>query len=172
MKKILILLLIFSSITCSSQNHLTFLDYPITGSLEEFVKVLENKGFKKTYNHGWFKKMKTKYLRGSFWQFPDCDIVVRQPKKYNNVTSVYVHPHSNFLLLNDLLYALDRKYGEHQEQYSNSDINIRNYYWSMPEGSITIFATTTYGQNFDIVYRDFTEVNILERYSELIDDDL
>ena len=33
-------------------------------------------------------------------------------------------------------------------------------------------SDTTYGQAFDIVYRDYTEVRMLNDYSDAIDDDL
>lgn len=172
MRHILISLLLSVAIACHAQNHLRFLGCPIDGDMKTFVAKMESKGLETAAHRSWFKGMKTKFLQGSFWNFPNCDIVVRQPKKYNNVTSVYIHPHSNFLLLNDLINVLDNKYGMHTVQYSNSDVNAMNYVWNLQEGCILIYATTTYGQAFDIVYRDYTEVRMLNDYSDAIDDDL
>ena len=47
-----------------------------------------------------------------------------------------------------------------------------NYVWNIPEGCILIYATTTYGQAFDIMYRDYTEVRMLKAYADVIDDEL
>ena len=88
------------------------------------------------------------------------------------VSSVYIHPHSNFLLLNDLISVLDEKYGQHTVQYPISDVNAMNYVWNIPEGCILIYAATTYGQAFDIMYRDYTEVRMLKAYADVIDDEL
>ena len=174
MKRCLIVLFVFlsSALQAISQNHLCFLGQPITGNMKNFVVQMESKGLGRGYSKGWFKGMRTKYLRGNFWRFPDCDIVVRGPKKMKDATSVYVHPHNNFLLLNDLVESLDDRYGTHEVQYSNADINAMNYVWSMPEGCITIYASTTYGQVFDIVYRDHVEVRLLNVSASMIDDDL
>lgn len=87
-----------------------FLGCPIAGDMKTFVDKMKSKGLATAVRRSWFKGMKTKFLNGSFGNLPNCDIVVRQPKKYNDVTSVYIHPHSNFLLLNDLISVLDEKY--------------------------------------------------------------
>lgn len=131
-----LIVFLFVVITCRAGGYLYFLNTPITGSMKEFVGKLKAKGLEHVDNKGWFKGFKTAYLRGDFWQFPDCDIVVRQPKKHQNVTSVYIHPHSNFLLLNDMLEVLDSKYGAHATLISNFDVNSVNYVWQMPEGNI------------------------------------
>lgn len=172
MKHIIIFLLLSMAVICHAQDHLRFLGCPITGDMKTFVDQMKSKGLATAVHRSWFKGMKTKFLNGSFWNFPDCDIVVRQPKKYNNVTSVYIHPHSNFLLLNDLISVLDDKYGQHTVQYPTSDVNAMNYVWNIPEGCVLIYATTTYGQAFDIMYRDYTEVRMLKAYSDAIDDEL
>lgn len=174
MKRCLIVLLILlgSALQAMSQDHLCFLGQPITGNMKDFVAQMESKGLTKGYSKGWFKGMRTKYLKGTFWRFPDCDIVVRGPKNMKDATSVYVHPHSNFLLLDDLVQSLDERYGAHDIRYSNADINAMNYVWSVPEGSIVIYASTTYGQVFDIVYRDHVEVKLLSISANMINDDL
>ena len=174
MKRCLIVffILLSQALQATSQNHLCFLGQPITGNMKNFVAQMENKGLTKGYSKGWFKGMRTKYLKGTFWRFPDCDIVVRGPKNTKDVTSVYVHPHNNFLLLGDLVESLDERYGAHAVKYSSADINAMNYVWSIPEGSIVIYASTTYGQVFDIVYRDHVEVRLLSVSANMIDDDL
>lgn len=169
--RILLILLIFP-LGMYGQSHLAFLGQPITGDMKAFVTTLEDKGFTVESGRGWFPKMKCKYLRGDFWNFQDCDIVVRRPKKWKNVTSVYVHPRNNFLLLNELIDVLDRKYGRHEECYSDVDVNALTYTWNMPEGAIQIFGTVVYEQSFDILYRDYTEVNLLNHIINSIDNDL
>lgn len=170
-KSLLFLLLIFP-IWGYGQNHLTFMGHPITGDMKSFVKMLQDDGLETQTGKGWFPKMKTKYLQGNFWNFYDCDIVVRRPRKWKNVTSVYIHPRNNFLLLNELISVLDSKYGRHEESYSDVDVNALTYTWSMPEGTIQIFGTIVYGQSFDILYRDYTEVRLLNHIINSIDNDL
>lgn len=174
MKRILVafFLFIYTSIFAYSQEHLTFLDCPITGPMNEFVAQMQLRGLTKSYSRGWFKKMKTKYLKGDFWFFTNCDVVVRGFKNIDKVTSVYVHPQNNFLLLNDLIETLDGKYGKHSVLYSNTDVNAINFVWSVPEGQITIYASKTYGQAFDIIYRDYVEVKLLNISADRIDNDL
>lgn len=172
MRKALLLLLLMLPMWGYGQNHQTFMGHPITGDMNTFVKQLQEDGFESQTGKGWFPKMKTKYLHGNFWNFYDCDIVVRRPKKWKNVTSVYIHPHNNYLLLNELVSVLDSKYGRHEESYSDVDVNALTYTWSMPEGMIQIFGTIVYGQGFDILYRDYTEVRLLNHIINSIDNDL
>lgn len=172
MKKLILLFLLVFPLQDYGQEHLTFLDLSITGDMKTFVKALERKGFSKEMGKGWFHGMKTKYLRGDFWMFPDCDVVVRQPKKYQYVTSVYVHPKNNFLLLNRLIGVLDQKYGSHIVSTSDVDVNALTYIWDTPEGAIEIFGTVVYGQGFDILYRDHVEVKMLNHVISVIDNDL
>lgn len=172
MKRTLLLVLLMFTLLVHGQEHLSFLGLSITGNMKTFVKTLESKGFQGESGKGWFHGMKTKYLRGNFWMFPDCDVVVQQPKKYDNVTSVYIHPENNFLLLNQLIGVLDQKYGDHTENRSDVDINALTYTWDTPEGTIEIFGTVVYGQTFDILYRDYVEVRMLNRVISEIDNDL
>lgn len=174
MKRILAIIAIYinSALLVYSQKHLEFLDCPITGPMKEFVAQMQQKGLTKSYSKGWFKQMKTKYLKGNFWYFTNCDVVIREFKDIDNVTSVYIHPQNNFLLLEDLIESLDGKYGQHRVQYFNSDVNAVNFDWSVPEGQITIYASTIYGQAFDIIYRDYIEVKLLNISEDRINNDL
>lgn len=171
-RRMLILFLLILPVGLYGQGHLAFLGHPITGDMKSFVAMLEDNGFSTVAGKGWFPKMKCKYLQGDFWNFQDCDIVVRKPKKWKDVTSVYIHPKNNFLLLNELIAVLDGKYGRHKESYSDADVNALTYTWNMPEGAIQIFGTVVYGQSFDIIYRDYTEVNLLNHTMNAIDNDL
>lgn len=172
MKKLLIIFLLALPLMACGQDHLQFMGQPITGSMKTFVQGLKKRGFETQAGKGWFKKIKCKYLTGDFWMFSGCDVVVRSPNRSNNVTSVYIHPHNNFLLLNQLIDVLDKKYGDHFENRSDADVNALTYVWDMPEGTIEIFGTIVYGQSFDILYRDYTEVNMLNHSIDIIDSDL
>lgn len=172
MRKILLIFLFLFPLWAFGQEHFSFLGVPITGDMKTFVKKLEGKGFCHEASKGWFHGMKTKYLYGNFWMFPDCDIVIRQPNKYDNVTSIYVHPKNNFLLLNQLISVLDQKYGHHTENRSDTDVNALTYNWDTPKGSVEIFGTVVYGQTFNILYRDEVEVKMLNHVLTVIDNDL
>jgi hypothetical protein len=171
-RTVLIMLLLILPPGLYGQSHLAFLGHPITGDMKSFVAALKGNGFTTKIGKNWFPKMTCKYLQGDFWNFPNCDIVIRKPKKTKYVTSVYIHPKSNFLLLNELIGVLDRKYGKHEEAYSDVDVNALTYTWDLPEGVIQIFGTIVYGQSFDIIYRDYTEVNMLNHIVNTINNDL
>lgn len=172
MKRTVLFLLLTIPILVFGQGHMKFLAHPICGDMKPFVELLKADGFTVSVKKSWFKKMKTKYLKGDFWWFPNCDIVIRQPKGYKQISSVYVHPHNNYLRLDDLIGTLDEKYGSHQTYCPSTDPYRINYSWDLPEGSIVIFASTVYGQSFDILYQDWTERTMIQNAVERIDADL
>lgn len=69
-RRMLIILLLILPIGMYGQRHLAFLGHPITGDMKSFVAMLEDNGFSTEAGKGWFPKMKCKYLRGDFWNFP------------------------------------------------------------------------------------------------------
>ena len=149
-----------------------FHGHPITGDMTSFIALLKNDGYvpiKKRYK---FRGMKSKTLKGTFWEFPDCHVIVRQPSDYSDVTSVYIHPLNNYVLLADLLDSYDAKYGEHEIFYSRVNANAVTYTWNLHEGMIQVIASTIYGQSFDIIYRDFTEVNMIDSFYGTLDKEL
>jgi hypothetical protein len=172
MKRIFCIVLLFVPLLLYGQEHLQFMGHPITGSLNDFVKALKTDGFESSTKKYKFKGMKTKTLKGRFWDFTECHIAVRQPSKYENVTSLYIHPLSKYVLLEELIDAFDSKYGHHTEVFPKVDVNAVIYSWNLPEGCIQIFASVIYGQAFDIVYRDYTEVRLLNYILDTIDRDL
>ncbi len=171
-KIFLIAYLTIQTLDISGQNHLSFKGYTIAGDMKSLVSKMKADGFRTIQRKNWFKGMRTKYLEGDYWRFPKCQIAIRQPKKYNEVTSIYIHPRNNYLLLEDLISTLDSKYGKHEEIISTIDINDRILTWNLQEGCIQIFARTIYGQSFDIIYRDYVEVNMLNHIVTQIDNDL
>lgn len=146
--------------------------HPICGDMKAFVDILQKDGFEKRGKKFKFRGMKTKTMYGAFWRFPECNVVVRQPSGYSEVTSIFIHPLCNYVLLADLIETLDSKYGAHDEYISNINVNAITYSWGLPEGYIQIFASTIYGQVFDIVYRDYVEVRLLNNINQRIDSDL
>lgn len=172
MKRLLLIILLVAPILCYGQEHLKFMNHPITGDMKEFCKQLENDGFESIHDKFWFESMNAKYFIGNFWLFSSCYVVARKPKKYADVTSVYVRPRNNFLLLDKLISKLDDKYGSHKEEYHDEDVNAINYVWSCDSGKITVFATKIYGQRFDILYQDRVEVMQNNQFYNGIDGDL
>lgn len=172
MKHLILALLIGMPVFVCGQEHLCFLDHPITGDLKEFVKTLNADGYESVSNKYRFQGMQTKTVRGVFWKFSDCYVVVRKFKKSPDVSSVYIHPKKGFVLLNELIDVMDSKYGSHEVSTSYTNINEITYSWSLPVGCISIFASTIYGQAFDILYQDYIEVNIINKVSQTIDSNL
>ena len=172
MKCLILALLIGMPVFVCGQEHLRFLDHPITGNLKEFVKTLNAEGYESVSNKYRFQGMQTKTVRGAFWKFSDSYVVVRKFKKSSDVSSVYIHPKKEFVLLNELIDVMDSKYGSHEEYTSYTNVNEITYIWSLPMGCISIFASTINGQAFDILYQDYVEVNIINKVNQIIDSNL
>lgn len=172
MKRVVCILIICLPLMLHAQRHLEFLGHPITGDLKAFVDQLKDEGFTSISKKYKFEGMKTKTLKGRFWEFPECHVVVRQLSKVNDVTSVFIHPLSGYVLLDDMVEAFDIKYHPHETAYPKTDVNAVIYTWNVHEGCIQIYASTVYGQAFNIIYRDNTEVRMLNYIYDRIDSDL
>lgn len=169
---ILCMLLTLLPLSAQGQQHISFMGVALGGDMKSTLEQLKQQGLEDATHKSWFPKMYCKYLEGSFWVFSDCDIAIRSIRKKQPVSSVYIHPHDNFLALNDLIRSLDEKYGRHDEYGSDYDVNAVNYQWDVPGGSIFIFGTNVYGQSFDILYEDNIEGRVKsiyyrKKYSEL-----
>ena len=172
MKGLILALLIGIPVFVYGQEHLRFLDHPITGDLKEFVKKLNAEGYESVSNKYRFQGMQTKTVRGTFWKFSDSYVIVRKFKRSPDVSSVYIHPKNGYVLLNELIDVMDSKYGSHEEYTSYTNVNEINYSWNLPTGCISIFASTIYGQAFDILYQDYLEIIILNKVNQAIDSNL
>ena len=104
-------------VLAQAQEHLLFIGIPIQGSIDNFIELLKDKGFKKTSSPYSFDGMEVKSVRGTFWKFPNCIISVRAFDNTDNVSSVYIHPKSNYLLKDELIDSYDAKFGNHQEYH-------------------------------------------------------
>ena len=101
MKGLILALLIGMPVFVYGQEHLRFLDHPITGDLKEFVKKLNAEGYESVSNKYRFQGMQTKTVRGTFWKFSDSYVIVRKFKRSPDVSSVYIHPKNGYVLLNE-----------------------------------------------------------------------
>lgn len=155
-----------------AQEHLSFIDIPIQGSMDNFIESLKNKGFKRASSPYSFDGMGTRSVKGAFWKFPNCIITVRCIDNSSNVSSVYIHPKSNYLLKDELIDSYDAKYGKHVLYQSYTDSQNVAYIWSIPEGQITLYGRTIYGQSFNILYQDYTEVDANNKTEKLFNSDL
>lgn len=159
-------------ILAQAQEHLFFIGIPIQGTIANFIELLKDKGFKRASSPYSFDGMTVKSVRGTFWKFPDCIISVRAFDNTDNVSSVYIHPKSNYLLKDELIDSYDAKYGNHQEYQSYADAQNVAYIWNTPNGQITIYGRAIYGQSFNILYQDYTEVKVNNKIEELFNNDL
>lgn len=57
-------------VLAQAQEHLLFIGIPIQGSIDNFIELLKDKGFKKTSSPYSFDGMEVKSVRGTFWNFP------------------------------------------------------------------------------------------------------
>lgn len=151
-----------------AQEHLTFLDIPIQGDLKVFVNNLKAKGFNpiRSYKYNGYT---TKSVNGHFWEFPSCDVSVRCHNELGTVSSICLVPQCNNYLMWDMVNAFDRKYGEHLTDEQGHDICFT---WTLTNGVIQIQGRTIYNQKFSVIYRDYTETNLLMDKYEKIDSDL
>ena len=155
-----------------AQEHLSFIGIPLKGSIEHFVELMKEKGFKRSSSPYSFDGMEVASVKGSFWKFPNCIISARTFSNVNNVSSVYIHPKSNYLLMDELIDSYDAKYGKHVFYQSYADSQNIAYIWTVPQGQITIYGRAIYGQSFNILYQDYTEVTVNNKIEELFNNDL
>lgn len=155
-----------------AQEHLSFIGIPIQGSMNNFIELLKCKGFKRASSPYSFDGMETRSVKGTFWKFPNCIITVRCLDNSSNVSSVYIHPKSNYLLKDELIDSYDARYGKHVLYQSYTDNQNVAYIWSIPEGQITLYGRAIYGQSFNILYQDYTEVDVNNKIEEIFNSDL
>lgn len=122
-KKYIWIILVWTVQIATAQNHISFLDIPIEGKPADFAKKLEEKGWKPCRPKMHFNNMDVVAYRGSFWAFEDCTLYIRNIQGKDTVTSVYIHPHRQFRLLNELIDSFDEKYSIHKEEISRTDKN-------------------------------------------------
>lgn len=163
--------LIMSLSAFAQKEHLSFMDIPIAGPISEFNKSLRAKGFVFVKKSD-FKNYTTKSVKGDWWWFKNCKVTIRQHDACKEVSSIYIHPTSGYTRLYDLIDAYDNKYGKHTEyvdELTNRDFCLT---WIFESGSIQIYGSTIFGQAFNIVYRDYTELNAINNIQRYMDSEL
>ncbi len=195
MKKFMIFfILTFLSVSLSAQEHLTFKNIPIEGSVSAYVAKLEAVGFYLLHeNDG-----RSAILQGSFAGFDDCTVYVIGSKSSKTVWKVVVGlPHqlswsSTRSRYEDFKESYTAKYGkpadsfeffidpyEKGDGYELQAIKLeKGYYttfWELSAG--TIFVGISASNNSDgwvrLVYEDAAGVEIMNREkNQIIEDDI
>lgn len=164
MKKIVLIFVCLTAIVCRAQNHLKFMDIPISGSIEEFANKLFKKGLTLHSNKQDFDNSYCKWelitLVGRFETFDNCMIDVRSLEGVNETSSIYViidSLNNTNGKIDKLVDKYDKKYGEH--------INYKTMKkWNCDDGCIYILKRNG---SYVVEFRDKPEEivinSILER---------
>ena len=137
----------------SAQDHLKFMNIPISGSLDDFAKKLEAKGFEPYQVEDDFIS-----LTGPYAGYNNCFVYIytRYSIVYNiEVYFAYVDDvHSAY---NDLRRRLGLKYGapSHVDDNTNGDGSYRTSFY-LPAGEIRL---TIEDNNLDLNYYDTNSYN-------------
>lgn len=167
----LIILTMVALSAFGQKEHLSFMGIPITGETNDFVKNLKKQGFKPCTRTR-FIDYQAKTLRGDWWWFEGCKVSIRKHKAGKGVSSVYIHPTSGYTKIYDLIDAYDKKYGEHLEYVD--PLNGRDFCmtWTLENGAIQVYGSFIFGQAFNIVYRNFSELVLLHSIEKYMDSEL
>ena len=152
---------------CQAQEHLQFLDIPITGSLDQFAKQLAQKtGFVLSdsvlYDTCDYNK-EMRMLKGSFECFDDCTILVRQMEGAKEASSVVVladtlkYDNSKF---DGLVKKYDERFGEHTDWMNITSLHITYpVFWNVNNGKI--LAGGGEGK-YSITFMDQPEATVMD----------
>jgi hypothetical protein len=163
MRRIALFIIFCLANICQAQEHLRFMDIPITGTVEQFAnKLVVEKGFKISDRNDYEDpnfKMEAKILSGKFEMFDDCIVVVRKIEGANETTSVVVFIDSlkcHNGEFEKLIEQYDKKYGESSGYWFNNK-------WEINDGRI--LAGTEEG-GCHVIFMKKPEIEIREAYSD------
>ncbi len=152
---------------CQAQEHMKFLDIPITGSLDQFAKQLaQKKGFVLSdtvlYDTCDYNK-EMRMLKGPFECFDDCTILVCRMEGAKEASSVVVladtlkYDKSKF---DGLVKKFDDKFGKHSDWMTLTSLHLKYpVFWSRNNGKIL----ASYGlENYSITFMDQPEVTVMD----------
>ena len=138
---------------------LQFLGLSVEGSMQDFVKKLEMKGYKSAPMKSHYHSLKSVCMKGPFWKFKDCEVHIRQMNDIPEITSIVI----NIGLRNswdasqkELIRAFTSKYG-----------SLKDNYWIVPGGIIQLSIDTEV--EYKIIYRTYYEtikLNLVQEYDE------
>lgn len=165
-----IIVICLVTIVCQAQEHLTFMDIPFNGSLEDFCsKLIKEKGFSASSmtDGEQYLNMETKKLIGNFYGVNNCTLYIRKHDRLDNISSVIVED-TLFTLsdvdINRIISLHDEKYGKHS---CDSAQNYVWYTWETASGDVELSVQE---DRFKLYYTDYTERDIrktiLEEYEK------
>ena len=161
MKRISILLFsLMTSVFSLAQEHMSFLDVPIEGSIDNFAnRLVQEKGFVIAENNDYENQrfvMETKKLIGSFEGFEPCNVYVRlMTDSLKEISSVLVE-------IDTLAYkreAFDSLIRKYDEMYGNH-LSWKGFEWRFYQGEILMGVD---GGNFYIAFINKEEALIRSR---------
>jgi hypothetical protein len=142
MKKIIVIFLLLNSILgCFSQTHMTFLDIPIDGKLEDFEKALWGKGYKSSSAVNTYSQSTSKSYDGKFMDYSLCTIDVMASNEDGIIHTVSVDVSKYRHYKSDIVNEYKNLYGEPKIE----KVLGETYIWDLENGSIRI----SYSDNTD-----------------------
>lgn len=169
--KLFVVLSLLALSVYAQKEHLSFCGIPISGTPAEFAKKMKKQGFT-SCSRARFTDYQCKTMKGNWWWFDECKVSIRKHKNGKEASSVYIHPTTGYTKIYDLIDAYDKKYGSHTEYVD--PLNNRDFCmaWTLGNGIIQVYGSFIFGQAFNIVYRDYTEVVLLNTIDKYMDSEL
>lgn len=180
--RIIVLAILFSiAFNMYAQKHLSFMGVPMGQNINIFTERLIERGLT-IYNSGSHlfgdeEDEDWATFSGPFWNF-DCtdNILVKAPYVDKGVSSVLVMARANRPTFQNLISALNTKYGKYHRL-----INVRfkgeaQYIWITSKGNIEVwrsaFAEDDAQCNIEITYKDYLLVNRIAKKKRKRSNDL
>lgn len=195
MKKLfcLVMAITIGITTFAQQEHMTFKNIPISGSLLSFIEKMKNAGFSMEYQAD-----NGAVMKGSFAGFSDCEVIIACSQKSKTVWKVVVDLPSQ-----SSWSAVQSRYNEYKEKYINKygkptdsfaffsspyydgdgyelqaikiDKGYFSTYWILGLGTIAveIKASNSYEGNVRVGYEDKASTEIRDaELAAVVDDDI
>lgn len=166
MKKIVLTFVVcLAAIACHAQEHLHFMDIPLTGSLDVFYnKLISERGLTaaKMSDDEQSSNMQTLKLTGNFYGIKDCTFYVQKHDRLDYVSSVVVEDTLGAISkvdANRIISLHDKKYGNHKKDTLWSVW----YTWKNQSGKIEL---RIHDKGFQAFYTDTTELAVRKTISE------
>jgi len=134
MKKIFVLFFLLNSILGYSQIHMTFMDIPIDGKIEDFEKALLGKGYKISSSVNTYSQSTSKSYDGKFLNYNLCTIDVLASNKDGIIHTVSVDVSKYRHYKSDIVNQYKSLLGEPKIE----KVLGETYIWNLDNGLIRI----------------------------------
>lgn len=142
-------------------GHIKFMGLSLGGDMENLkINLINSKGLT-PIGESHYSGCESFDLKGDFWKFKECQIVIKQHDGFDSVTEVMVrkdYPSLYINLLKEIINKYDEKYGAHK--YEKKSL-IDFYTWDFDNGRIQLLVDYEVINFFGISYIDISLAHTL-----------